>query len=217
MSSLGPGHPIFAPARTVYERRRSNGFAAGSLSSAESVALILEMVNYRPLTTIIIDALDECDPRWRSELLEALTEILETSPGLIKILVSSRDDGDIVCHLSGCLKLTIRADNNQLDIDHFVDSEVDYMIRSKKLLLGRVSSDLRPQIKRTLRDQAHGMQVVPNSPTRLERGSILRNRDLPFSYNHLFNIEHADREILLGSDGSVYKCNSCEISVWNPR
>lgn len=157
MSSLGPGHPIFAPARTIYERRRSNGFAAGSLSSAESVALILEMVKCRPLTTIIIDALDECDPRRRSELLEALTEILETSAGLIKILVSSRDDGDIVCHLSGCLNLTIKANNNQSDIDRFVDSEVDQMIRSKKLLLGRISPDLTLQIKHTLRDQAHGM------------------------------------------------------------
>ena len=42
------------------------------------------------LTTIVIDALDQCDPRRRLELFDALSVILRTSTSLIKIFVDLR-------------------------------------------------------------------------------------------------------------------------------
>lgn len=90
------------------------------------------------MTTIVIDALDECEPLLRDDLLGALFDILQGSNGLIKIIVSSRDERDISCYLAGCLNLEIRATENQADIDHFVNSEVDKLIQAKKILYGKV-------------------------------------------------------------------------------
>jgi hypothetical protein len=75
----------------------------------------------------------------------------------VKIFVSSRDDNDIVCQLTLSPNVFIRADDNGEDIKHFVDSEVDQSIRNKRLLSGKVSDELRSQIKITLTQGAQGM------------------------------------------------------------
>ena len=108
---------------------------------------------------IVIDALDECDPRRRRELFDALSAILQTSRSLIKIFVASRDDRDISLFLEGCINLDIDVSNNSEDINHFVKSEVDNWIKTKRLLYGKVAAGLRDDIKQRLRTQAHGMSV----------------------------------------------------------
>ncbi|KAL9636227.1 MAG: hypothetical protein Q9164_002953 [Protoblastenia rupestris] len=151
------GGAILHPALKTYEVREDDNFSAGTLTVSESVSLIVDLVEYRPLTTLVIDALDECHPATRFELLHALSEILQKSHSLIKILVSSRDDRDIICHLEGCLNVVIQANNNGHDINQFVHSEVDKMILTKRLLWGNVSQELERLIKQTLCEQAHGM------------------------------------------------------------
>ena len=157
LSCLLPGEAVLEPTRELYEARRKDAFAAGPLTVEESTALIIKLTQHRGLTTIVVDALDECEPILRDELLEAFSEILRNSGGLIKILVSSREDRDLVCHLKECLNLEIKASSNQADINYFVDSEVDKLIRTKKLLFGNVPEDLRQQIKAVLCEKAQGM------------------------------------------------------------
>ena len=141
----------------MYKAREDNAFAAGSLTLEESTALIIELSKYRPLTTIIVDALDECEQDLRLELLDAFNEILQASHGLVKILVSSRDVGDIVYQLEDCLNLEIQASKNQVDIVRFVNWGVDELIKRKQLLSGKVSEDLREEIKEVLCEKAGGM------------------------------------------------------------
>ena len=136
-----------------------NGFAASPLTLEENTALAIELSQYWPLTTIIIDLLDECDPQRRHELLEFLSALLHEFKSLIKVLVSSREDRDIVCYLAGCINLELEAINNREDISQFVDHEVDNLIAKKRLLLGNVPEDLRQKIKATLCSQAHGISV----------------------------------------------------------
>ena len=143
--------------KELYKSREQNGFAAGPLTLDESTALIIELSQDRPLTTIIVDALDECDLSSRGDLLDALSGILQDSCGLVKILVSSRADADIVCHFSDCLDLQIEASQNQEDIENYVNSEVESLINRKKLLRGNVPEDLKETIARHLREQAKGM------------------------------------------------------------
>lgn len=123
----------------------------------ESTALIIQLSHYRQLTTIVVDALDECEQFLRLDLLGAFNKILQASHGLVKILVSSRDVGDLVDQLEGCLNLEILASKNQEDIAHFVDWGVDDLIKRKQLLSGKVSDDLRQEIKRVLGEKAGGM------------------------------------------------------------
>lgn len=49
--------------------------------------------------TIIIDALDELQADKRHELLDCLDQIVRQSPNVVKVLLTSRNDGDIVCRL----------------------------------------------------------------------------------------------------------------------
>ena len=148
---------IMAPAQRIYEDRKRNDFSAGPLTILESTALIIELSQFHHLTTIVIDALDECDPALRSELFDSLTKILRDSKGLVKILVSSRNERDISCELTGCLNLEIEARKNQADITHFVNYEVDDLIRKKRLLYGNVPDDLGQMIKQVLCEKANGM------------------------------------------------------------
>ena len=119
--------------------------------------MIIELSRYRPLTTIIIDALDECEQFLRLELLDALKEILQASSGLVKILVSSREVGDIVYQLEGCLNLEILASKNQADIVRFVDRGVDDLVKNRQLLSGKISDELRHEIKQVLCEKAGSM------------------------------------------------------------
>lgn len=148
---------ILEPVRELYKSHEQTGFAAGPLTLEESTTLIIQLSQERPLTTIIIDALDEYNLSSRGDMLDALSRILQDSRSLVKILVSSRADADIVCHLSKCLNLQIEASKNQGDIEYYIDSEVDNLIDRKKLLYGKISQDLKQTIKSVLREQAQGM------------------------------------------------------------
>ena len=148
---------ILEPVKELYKSRGQDGFAAGSLTLDESIALIIELSQGRPLTTIILDALDECDLSSRGDLLDALSRILRDSCSLVKILVSSRADADIVCHFSDCLNLQIEASQNQEDIELYIDFEVEHLIDRKKMLQGKIPRELKQTVKNVLREQAKGM------------------------------------------------------------
>ena len=96
LPSLQPGHPLLPPTVAAYKKREMEGFASESLGIGESRLLIHQLAEYYPLTTIVIDALDECDPERRTVPLETLESILQESSSMVKIFVSSRDDQDIV-------------------------------------------------------------------------------------------------------------------------
>ena len=157
MSCLRPGGALLQPVRKLYDERKKEAFAAGSLNSDECIALVLEMIKDRLMTTIVIDALDECDPDKRDVLLEVLSKIVTDSTGLVKIFISSRDDGDIVLHLGECPNLKIQASHNQDDITRYVNSEVSKVIHCRKWRSGKVDEKLEQEIKLALIEKAQGM------------------------------------------------------------
>jgi hypothetical protein len=64
-------------------------FAAGQLALEESIKLIIDLSCHYPVLTIFIDALDECDPERRSDLLDAFETILREAPTLVNLLCVS--------------------------------------------------------------------------------------------------------------------------------
>src|SRR5215469_2628889 len=62
LSALEPGKPLLKPTLDLYKKKEAEGFASGSLRIEESCALIIQLIEQYPVTTIVIDALDECDP-----------------------------------------------------------------------------------------------------------------------------------------------------------
>jgi hypothetical protein len=107
--------------------------------------------------TIIIDALDECDPEERYNWLSALDTIVSQSASLIRLFVSSRNDGDIVCQLEESPNIFIRASDNFTDIARYVQEEVSKAIKQKRIVRGNVSPETKQLIIETLITGSQGM------------------------------------------------------------
>lgn len=156
-SSLSVREPVATKYKELKEEADENGCdEPPKLTVEECVELILDLLKSNP-ATIIIDALDECDPVRRHELLQALNKIIQDSSNVVNVFVSSRDDNDLVCRLEGCSNVAILVSDNSKDIKRFIASEVDQSIKEKRLLGGRVSKELKNQIIKVLTDGAQGM------------------------------------------------------------
>jgi hypothetical protein len=144
----------------MYQRRKEDADQDGSvpvkLSVEDSTELIITLLNYNP-ATIVIDALDECQPNQRYELMNALHDIIKKSASVVKVFVSSRDDRDIVLKLAEVPNIFINASDSHKDIEDFVHYEVDRAITNGRLLHGQVSDKLKRLIINKLIDKANGM------------------------------------------------------------
>ena len=157
LSCSNPDLPVRQPVVRAYEEKKEEAMGEPpSLSIEERENLILTLLENDP-ATIIIDALDECDPLERYKLLDALRNILSKSASLVKIFVSYRDDGDIVCRLIESPNIYICASKNHGDIKRFIEFEVDKAIKGKRILRGLVPEDVRAEITQTLIRDAQGM------------------------------------------------------------
>ncbi|KAL1635020.1 hypothetical protein SLS58_010472 [Diplodia intermedia] len=126
------------------------------LSLRDCTAEILKLCSKDPVV-IIIDALDECDPSRRHELLQSLDEIIQESVNLVKVFITSRDDVDIVRRLERSRNIYIHGTSNAEDIENFVQIELERVLETGMLLGGNISEQLRNRIVKRLVDGAQGM------------------------------------------------------------
>jgi hypothetical protein len=133
----------------LYYSTRSD---ASDLSISTCKSLILEFVNLYPRTTIILDALDECDQKSRVHLLDILTEVVDISTNPVKIFISSRPDIEIRERLASRPSVEIQAKNNGEDIAKFSKKEIQ-----KHPRWASMNSSLRDDIIQTLLAKSDGM------------------------------------------------------------
>lgn len=160
MAAFDTGGPILEDAVTVYRGRESSAFADGPLRLNESRDLILKLLNrYKDATmTIIVDGLDECNEDTRGDLLDAFEQLLQESSCLLKILLSSRDDQDIVHQLSNYPSLVISSNHNSTDIELLIEHEVKKLVSSKLLRKSSTEKEqLGKKITQELSTKAGGM------------------------------------------------------------
>ncbi|KAI5792009.1 hypothetical protein EDC01DRAFT_746799, partial [Geopyxis carbonaria] len=148
---------LLPPIIKCYGQRDEAGRLTDPLTVCESRDLIIEYSRIYPQTILIIDALDECDLGAREGLLEALKHIIVSSKSLVKILVASRADDDILLQLADFPSYRIEAKDNQTDIKNFVEDELEKCIQKKRLLKGCVHQELKSLITTTLVTGADGM------------------------------------------------------------
>ncbi|KAF2204425.1 hypothetical protein GQ43DRAFT_493965, partial [Delitschia confertaspora ATCC 74209] len=134
LSCLKLGNPLLKPTIELYRRKEAEAFASGSLQMDESCTLISQLIEQYPQTTIVIDAMDECDPTKRRDMFLALDRILRDSYGLVKIFVSSRNDQDIVFRLQSYPNLEVESNRNSDDIARFVKDQTERLIEGGGLL-----------------------------------------------------------------------------------
>jgi len=156
-----PGNAIYPPIVEKYTQQ-GQGFRSKGLQLKDSLGLIMELIETNAITTIVVDALDECDPEKRQSLLDAFETILQESAGLVKIFVSSRDDQDIVWTLREYPSFDITSDQNSRDIEAFVNAETQRLIKKGRLLRNsRARGRLQGLIIDRVCKGADGMSVLP--------------------------------------------------------
>jgi hypothetical protein len=116
---------------------------------------LLESVNLYPKTTIVLDALDECEPDTRGYLVDTLDLLLQKSERPLKIFISSRPDADIRDRFLSRPNIDIQATDNHDDIAKFVNEEI-----VKHRRWGRLSPSLREEVVETLLNRSSGMWVI---------------------------------------------------------
>ena len=134
LSCAEPGLPLLPPVVDMYEEK-GQGFNSRGLQIDDSRDIIMKLIEYYPMTTIIIDALDECNAEEREKLLDAVESLLKDSSfGLLKVFLSSRDDQDIACTLRDYPNVDLVASRNSADIEAFVREETNRLVKKQRLL-----------------------------------------------------------------------------------
>jgi len=118
----------------------------------ECELILKEYIASYPRTTIILDALDECDEFERHELVIIFDNMISTSTKPVKIFISSRPDVDIKNRFINKSNIRIQATNNRSDITRYIITEMQ-----KHASWRAFSSSLQKQIITTLDEGAKGM------------------------------------------------------------
>ncbi|SPQ26473.1 155b9fce-3d70-4eae-8d87-6b345046ed02 [Thermothielavioides terrestris] len=138
-----------AKLRSLCQETRLKG---AHLTLATCQDQLLESVNLYPQTTLVLDALDECEPETRARLIDTIEFLLKNSERPLKVFISSRPDVDIRDRLLSQPNIEIRATDNQDDIAKFVNEEI---IKHRRW--GKIAAPLRTRIVDTLLDRSQGM------------------------------------------------------------
>ena len=163
LSCLQPGNNL--PHSLVQKyKAQGKGFDSRGLDIEDSQDIIIELTYVHLVTTIVVDALDECDLETRFSLLNAFERILDESAGLVKIFVSSRDDQDItqVLRKHPTVKIEISCHKNTSDIQRFVKCEIDTLVDQRRLLShSRDKEQMQALLLNKICTGAEGMSVIP--------------------------------------------------------
>jgi hypothetical protein len=82
------------PLVQLYREKEAEAFASGAITFDESEKLLLQLFKAYSHTTLVLDALDECDQDLRGRLIQVFERLINVSKKL-KIFISSRRDDDI--------------------------------------------------------------------------------------------------------------------------
>lgn len=128
------------------------------LSIEESKQLLIALSAGFLRTTLIIDALDECDTQTRAKLFNVIEEVVSLSKrNPVKAFITSRDDGDVRRKFKNSPNVYIEERDNSSDIKHYIKTEIEACIHREEILDGNVSKDLQGRIISALEAGAHGM------------------------------------------------------------
>ena len=161
LSQPTPGGGILKAIVDEYKLEEKKGFPSGPLSLTRCQELILSVSHIYPEITLIIDALDECNPQKRIDFFFSLGEIRQLAP-CVRVFISSRRDRDITLHFQNTPNVSIRSRDNREDIERFLRNEINDSIERGKLLGGDITHSLKSEIMEKLEADANGMYVILN-------------------------------------------------------
>lgn len=151
LAAVGEGS-ILSPVLDLHENKRQSAFASGSPLFAETVTILPDVLSKYQQVTIIVDALDECEPKARKNLITKFHLLIDRLNGsfstVFRIFLSSRRDQDIADALKDTPKLAIEATDNREDIAKFISDKIDPL---------KIKSHLKEEICSTLQNKSEGV------------------------------------------------------------
>ena len=152
------GASIAGPVKAMYdERGRDRVSGRGKPSFEECVAILHELCDAWPRTTIIIDALDECLAP--SEVLHGLGEVRTKATSTVQMFISSRMHISVPFYFPNCEQIHIEAGKNSGDIEKYVREEVNSGGSQKRRLLDGKRPDFEARLVQILIARAQGMFI----------------------------------------------------------
>jgi ankyrin repeat domain-containing protein 50 len=105
----------------LYEETR---LQASHFSFAICEEQIMKSLEVYPKTTLVLDALDECDRQSRRQLIDAIERFAANSNKPIKVFISSRPDRDIRNYFRLKPNVEIQANDNNEDIKRYINEQI---------------------------------------------------------------------------------------------
>lgn len=136
----------------IYDTKIKTGFASGGLDRQECENLLLKYTNIYPQTTLVLDALDECNVETQRDIIKVFDSLVRDSSSVIKVFISSRPSDTITFRFGNGPNVAVAAYHNQDDIDKFVATSLADHPR-------RLSTHVKRQIIDTLSEKSQGMYV----------------------------------------------------------
>ena len=131
--------------RETCKKARVNG---SDLSFDTCKERLLESLNLYPKTTLVLDALDECE----LDIVDTLNSLRSEARRPLKIFISSRPDPDIEALLTSSTQVGIQAKDNKDDVKRFLDKKLEQLAKRRP-----VFQSLQNDIADTLLARCQGM------------------------------------------------------------
>ncbi|KAK4867436.1 hypothetical protein LT330_000946 [Penicillium expansum] len=121
--------------KSLRETCESRQLVGAKLDIASCKRILLESLNLFPKTTMVLDALDECDSATRGVLITFLDGLLSAAKNPVKVFVVSRPDEDIRNQFLTRPNIEIQANDNHADIELYLNARILELAQSNKALL----------------------------------------------------------------------------------
>lgn len=122
-------------------------------STDECEMALMELINFYPRTTLILDALDECEMDTREALARIFRNLVDKGEGTVKVFIASRKETDIEEYLGSQRLVEISTTDNKDDIEKYIEVEM-----AKVGGLWRaVSTEVKEQVKKMIGEKSDGM------------------------------------------------------------
>lgn len=141
--------------KNIFDLYRKAKKEQRQLSMPECKAALSELLKSYPRTTLVLDALDECEVDARKEIVLVMRSLATDAERPVKVYIASRREPDIERNLGSGNLIEIGTSDNKGDIEKYIEQEMTRFGEEWE----SVSQGTREEVKRTITDQSDGMWV----------------------------------------------------------
>ncbi|PTB48146.1 hypothetical protein M431DRAFT_100631 [Trichoderma harzianum CBS 226.95] len=182
--------------KSIFDLYRKAKKEQRQLSIPECKAALSELLKSYPRTTLVLDALDECEVEARKDIILVLRSLATDAERPVKVYIASRREPDIERSLGSESLIEIGTSDNKGDIEKYIEQEMTRFGEEWE----SVSQGVREEVKRTITDQSDGMfrwaylQWEQLKRFKTDQSILERLGKLPGSLEHAYDEIYSQNE-----------------------